>query len=173
MRFRGTFWAADRRKNRRDKCHRLAGVGSGRIESLKMPVSATIRKILTVFLGLTIALWAEAGLALVQGDQVMQCSMSAHDIQAMGDMPCCPGDGMQSPATSGERPPCCAVNDAPERPLGFVVSSARAKPPALDLVAVLPASPVASAAQIFGVWRSTDQPGFLKPVLELKTDLRI
>ena len=47
-----------------------------------------------------IALWAEAGLALVEGDQVMQCSMSAHEMQAMGDMPCCPGEEMLSPAVA-------------------------------------------------------------------------
>ena len=50
---------------------------------------------------LSIALWAEAGLALVEGDQVMQCAMSAHEMQAMGDMTCCPDDEMLAPALSG------------------------------------------------------------------------
>jgi len=139
----------------------------------KMVGKATFRKLTTALLALAIATWAEAGLALVQGDQVMQCSMSAHEMQAMGDMSCCPMDEMQSPATSGERPPCCSVSQAPERPLGFVVSAKQVKAQSLDVVAFLPATFAAPAANHFRVWRSADEPRFVKPVLELKTDLRV
>jgi len=123
-------------------------------------------------LALAIALWAEAGLALVEGDQVMQCSMSAHEMQAMGDMPCCPGEELQAPALSGERPPCCLVSNAPERPLGFVVSSQRITAQPLG-VATASAGSLPQTAHQFGIWRSADAPRFVKPVLELKTDLRI
>jgi hypothetical protein len=133
----------------------------------------TVRKFTTALLALAIAVWAEAGVALVQGDQVMQCSMSAHEMRAMGEMTCCPMDEAQSPAASAERPPCCSVSEAPERPLGFVVSAKQVKAQSLDVVAVLPAAFAAPAANQPGAWRSADAPRFIKPVLELKTDLRI
>jgi len=135
-------------------------------------MSPTFRRLLTALLVLAIALWAEAGLALVEGDQVMQCSMSAHEMQAMGEMTCCPDDGMQAPALSGERPPCCSVSNAPERPLGFVVSSQRTMAQPLDVATAVSGSQPQTAQQ-FGIWRSADTPRFLRPVLELKTDLRI
>jgi hypothetical protein len=139
----------------------------------KMRDVATFRKLTTALLAVAVAVWATAGLALVQGDQVMQCSMSAHEMQAMGNMPCCPMQEMLSLAISGERPPCCSVSQAPERPLGFVVSAKQVKAQSLDVVALLPATFAAPAANHFGVWRSEDAPRFVKPVLELKTDLRI
>jgi len=123
-------------------------------------------------LALAIALWAEAGLALVAGDQVMQCSMTMQQMQAMGAMTCCPDDA-RVPALSEERPPCCAVSQTPERPLGFVVSSERTMGHSLDVVASLPLEFAAPAAQHFGVWRSADPSRFVKPILELKTDIRI
>jgi len=135
-------------------------------------MSPTFRRLLTALLVLAIALWAEAGLALVEGDQVMQCSMSAHEMQAMGEMTCCPDDGMQAPALSGERPPCCSVSNAPERPLGFVVSSQRTMAQPLDVATAVSGSQPQTAQQ-FGIWRSADTPRFLRPVLELKTNLRI
>jgi hypothetical protein len=138
---------------------------------LSMTARTTTRKLAVSLLTLAIALWAEAGLALVEGGQVMQCSMSAHEMQAMGDMPCCPGDEMQAPL--GGHPQCCSVGQTPERPLGFEVSSQKNKTTVLELVAALPASSAAPAANGSEVWRSADAPRFVKPILELKTDLRI
>lgn len=133
----------------------------------------TARKLTTALLALALALWAEAGVAMVIGDEVLQCSMSAHEMQSKGDMPCCPGDETQPPATSETRPPCCAVSQAPERPLGFAVSAKPVKAQSLDLLAVLPATFAAPAANQLEAWRSADVPRFVKPVLELKADLRI
>jgi hypothetical protein len=121
---------------------------------------------------LSIPLWAEAGLALVEGDQVRQCSMSMHEMQAMSGMSCCPDDGMQAPALSGERPPCCLGSNAPERPLGFVVSSQLTMAQQLHVATAVSGS-LPQTAQQFGIWRSADAPRFVKPVLELKTDLRV
>ena len=59
------------------------------------------------------------------------------------------------------------------RPLGFVVSSERTMGHSLDVVASLPLEFAAPAAQHFGVWRSADPSRFVKPILELKTDIRI
>jgi hypothetical protein len=119
-----------------------------------------------------IALWAEGGLAQVEGDQAMQCSMSAHEMQAMGEMPCCPGEEMLAPAMAHERPPCCSVSNVPERPLAVEVSSKRVVQQS-HAVAQLPASAVLPVSQSRESWSSTDAPRLIKPVLELKTDLRI
>ena len=136
-----------------------------------MQASGTFRKLLTALLVLSIALWAEAGLAMVQPEPAMQCSMSAHEMQAVGDMPCCPSDQMQAPARS--HPQCCSTSDAPERPLAFEVRSVKSKAPTMEVVAALAAASAAPAALNFRVWRSADATRFVKPVLELKTDLRI
>jgi len=138
-----------------------------------MDAKATTRKLTSTLLIMMIALWAEAGLALVQGDQVMQCSMSMHQMQAMGEMSCCPIDEAQSPAMSAERPPCCSVSSQPERPLGFVVSAKRVEAASLELVAVVPQMVAAPANRSTGVEPGSKSLPFIKPVLELKTDLRI
>jgi Tfp pilus assembly protein PilV len=128
--------------------------------------------VLTAMLMLAIALWAEAGLALMATDQVLQCSMTTHQMQSMGEMTCCPGDEAQGPALNGERPPCCSVSNEAERPLAFVVSSERATTHLPDAVATV-GSVAPQASQHYGVWRSALAPRVVKPVLELKTDLRI
>jgi len=140
-----------------------------------MGKSGTIRKVLTAILALTILSWAEAGLALVAGDQGMQCTMTMHHGHAMAEdeaMPCCPDEGMPASALSGERPPCCSVSDAPERPLGFVVSSERTTAHPTDAVVDAPAALAPQVVEHFAVWRSANAPRFVKPVLDLKTDLR-
>ena len=138
-----------------------------------MPGEAALRKLITPLLAATIALWAQAGPALVQGDQVMQCSMTVQQMQTMGSMTCCPDNEARVPVLSDERPPCCSVSQVPERPLGFVVSS---EPVTSDTPAAansLPAESAAPAANQFAIWPSADAPCFVKAVLELKTDLRI
>ena len=133
----------------------------------------SIRIVLTAILALAIMLWAEAGLALVPGDQVMECAMTMHHGHAITPdeadsdaMPCCPGD--HALAFAMQRPPCCSVSNGPERPLGFVVSSERTTTHPTDGVAYTPTGFVPQAAEHFGVWRNADAPRFVKPVLELK-----
>ena len=138
-----------------------------------MTARTTSRKLLVSLLTLVIALWAEAGLALVEGDQAMQCSMSAHEMQAISEMPCCPGEEMLAPAIAHERPPCCSVSNAPERPLAVEVGSKRVTAQQTDAVAQLPVGLTIPASLAREVWRSADVPRFIRPVLELKTDLRI
>jgi hypothetical protein len=135
-----------------------------------MRASGSIRKVLTATLMLVIALWAEAGLALVATDQVMQCSMTMHRMHAMAAMPCCPDEEVQVPATT--HPECCSNGDAAERPLAVVISSERSTMHPLDAVATV-GSAAPEATQHFGVWRSALAHRYVKPVLELKTDLRI
>ena len=137
-----------------------------------MNARSTSRKLLVSLLMLVIALWAEAGLALVDGDQVLQCSMTAHEMRAMGEMPCCPGEEVLAPAMAHERPPCCSVNNAPDRPFAVEVGSKQVKSH-LDAVAGLLGVAIAAIAQSRGDRLQADAPNFARPVLELKTDLRI
>src|SRR5215469_10306214 len=138
-----------------------------------MPGKTTLRRLITTLLAVTIVLWAEASVALVQADHGMRCFMTMQQMQAMGSMTCCPTSETRVPALSNERPPCCSISRGPERPLGFVVNSERATSHSLDVVTSLPAQFTAPVAPHFGVWRSADVPRFIKPVLELRTDLRI
>jgi len=139
-----------------------------------MGMSSTIRKSVTAALALGILLWAEAGLTIVAGDQVMQCSMTMHHVLAANsgdDMSCCPGDEAQQPATVMERPPCCSVGSAPERPLGFV-SSERVKAHDPGVVAEVATNPAPGMSD-FRHTAEYRRARFVKPILELKTDLRI
>jgi hypothetical protein len=144
-----------------------------------MSSKSPTRKALTAMLMLAIALWAEAGLAMVAGDQVMECSMTMHRALAMAAaddsasqaMPCCPEEQAQAPAS--KRPECCTNGDAAERPLGFVVSSERHTVPPLESVAEVASGVAPRTANSFGVWRSALASRYVKPILELKADLRI
>jgi hypothetical protein len=139
-----------------------------------MTGSSKIRKALTATLVLMLVIWAEAGMALLQGDQVTQCSMIMHKVQSNGGMTCCPSDGTTpDPALATNRPPCCTIGNLPERPLGFVVSSEWGTRSSLICGAVVRAAIAAPAAHDFAVWRNADAPRFVRPVLELKTDLRV
>jgi hypothetical protein len=151
-----------------------------------MSGNATIRKVLTAMLALAILLWAEAGLALVAGDQVMACrtmmmhgpasTMAASDDTDMADsgaMPCCPSDPAQAPVLAADHPPCCSVSNDAERPLAFLVNSERSTTHPTDPAAAADSSFVPTPSQYFGEMRSADAPRFVKPILELKTDLRI
>jgi hypothetical protein len=130
----------------------------------------TIGKVLTAMLAMAIVLWAEAGLALLAGDQVMQCTMTMHRGQAMS---CCPDEPASLPQLAAGRPPCCSVSNAPERPLAFVVSSERLVLHPQDAVVAGPAAFAPPVAQHLGIWRGADALRFVRPILDLKTDLRI
>jgi hypothetical protein len=147
----------------------------------------TIRKLLTEMLALTILLWAEAGLALLPGDQIMQCpammsmhgqsqTMAAADdaaANANDAMPCCPADPGHTPKLAARHPPCCSSNDAPERPLAFLVNCERLTSHPLDTVATMAVSCAPPWAEPYGELRSAHAPGVVKPVLDLKSELRI
>jgi hypothetical protein len=137
-------------------------------------MDSTIRKSAIAALALAILLWTEAGLTMVAGDQVMQCSMTMHHALAANsgdDMSCCPGAEVQQPAPVVKRPPCCSAGSAPERPLGFV-SSERVKAHDPGVVAEVATNPAPGMAD-FRHMAECRRARFVKPILELKTDLRI
>ena len=138
-----------------------------------MHVTATFRKLTTAMVALAIVLWSGTGLAQVWCGPVEQCSMTAGEMQAMAEATCCPEADASVPSVAVATPPCCAVSNVPERPVAFVVSGERVESTSLDVVAVLPAKGAVPAAGDFGYSRSANASRFDKPVLELKTDLRI
>jgi hypothetical protein len=153
-----------------------------------MRSNGTIRKVLTAALALTILLWAEAGLALLAGDQVMAChSMMMHssagvlaaadasdnDAQDSDGMRCCPSGPAQTPMLAVNHPPCCSVSNDAERPLAFLVSSQRTTPQSLGTAAATAGSLAPHTTHYRGESGNADAPRFVKPILELKTDLRI
>jgi hypothetical protein len=93
--------------------------------------------------------------------------------QASDAMPCCPSGPAQVPELSANHPPCCSVSNDAERPLAFLVSSERTTPHPLSTVAATVGTVVGSPAHYFGELQSADAPRFVKPILELKADLRI
>ena len=164
------------------------GFGRPHNHNFSMTRLGPIRLTLTAMLALVIALWAEAGLALLPGDQVMQCramvlhgrahamttsDATAADAEDSDAMPCCPADTSRVPKATSSHPPCCSSNDAPERPLAFLIGPERltSHPSEMDArAAILFAPPL---AQLAGELRSADAPRCVKPVLDLKSDLRI
>jgi hypothetical protein len=153
---------------------------------LAMSASPTIRKVLTVAMALAILLWAEAGLALVAGDRVMAChammlqgqagtmaAADASDTQDSDAMPCCPSDSKRVPVLSADGRPCCSVSNDAEQPLGFLVSSERTTAHLLDAGVAIAGGVIYLPAQAYRNLSGVDAPRFVKPILELKTDLRI
>ena len=132
-----------------------------------------IRKVLTAMLVMAILLWAEAGLALIPGDQVMACRSMMTAASDADTMSCCPGDTAHVPVLSANRPPCCSVSNDAERPLAFLVISGRNVPRTLDTAVQTIGGFVPQPAHHYGQLRNADAPRFVKPILELKTDLRI
>ncbi|HZD32814.1 MAG TPA: hypothetical protein VE779_14280 [Candidatus Angelobacter sp.] len=138
-----------------------------------MHVTATFRKLTTATIALSVVLWSCAGLAQVWCGPVKQCTMTAGEMQAMAEATCCPEADPSAPSVAVATPPCCAVSNVPERPVAFVVNDERVKVAPLDVVAELLSAGAAPAASHFGEWRSAAAPRYVRPVLELKTDLRI
>jgi hypothetical protein len=140
-----------------------------------MDGTRTIRKVLTAALALAILLWAEAGLALVPGDQIAQCrAMIMHGhAQSTAAMQCCPAIRTPALALAANHPPCCSVSGDAERPIGFVVGSERATAHSLDSADSASWNFAPQVAEPHGKLRGADAPHFVRPVLELKSDLRI
>ena len=165
-----------------------AGPRRRTIDRLTMSGNGKIRRVLIAMLAMAIVLWAEAGLALVAGDQVMAChAMMSHGhagaMTASDDadtaapdsdaMPCCPQDPAKVPAMAASHPPCCSVSNDAERPLAFLVNSERTTPHPLDATAQARSEAAPQPAGHFWELRSVRDPRCVKPILELKTDLRI
>lgn len=146
-----------------------------------------IRTLASLLLAVSLSLWAEAGAAATplagHGPECHAHSAPASHV-AMAAMPekmaagCCPGHATSKrgcpshPAVSlapTERPDCCAMNDGPERPAAFLVTSS----PTLHhytnaAITVTPELALSPAAEMH-----VDSPPGARPILDQKADLRI
>jgi len=162
---------------------------AGSNNEIGMISRSAMRRSLSLVLSLVIVLWAETGLAMPSASghgskcRVRMVQMHRHAThsatlassssccrQGPHTMPCCPPHPAPAAAQCGERLGCCDISSQPARPLAFLVASGNSV--SLQLSANSPAgtifvaAPSSSAILLIG---HAPQ----RPVLELKTDLRI
>lgn len=152
---------------------------------------SAMRRSLSLVLSLLIVLWADTGLAMPPASghgskcHVRMAQMHRHAThsatpaaalscchQRSHSMPCCPSHPVPAPVPCGDRPGCCDVSRQPARPLAFLVACGNSL--SLQLSANGPAGtillPALSRSACLAIDRS---PQCVRPVFELKTDLRI
>ncbi len=156
---------------------------------------SAMRRSLSFVLSLVIVLWADTGLAmlpasghgwkchvrLVQMHQhaAHSAAQSATLATALGcchqrthSMPCCPPHPVPAPTPCGDHSGCCDMSSQPARPLAFLVASGNFL--SLQLGANGQAGAILLPALSRSAFLASDHsPQFVRPVFELKTDLRI
>jgi hypothetical protein len=132
-----------------------------------------IRRTLSLTLALSIALWTANATGMLSAGGAAQCHARMPHVQPQAaSMPCCPSNATSLPVNFFTPPPCCDLTNQPSRPLAFMVSSGKSRLGHLDVAApdcAIFVSPQKSSA----VFQIGDSPPFVKPVFDLKTDLRI
>src|SRR5271166_4234873 len=92
-----------------------------------------IRAMLSLMLALSVASWAESGLATLAADHGARChAQISHAQQQPHTMPCCPMHAASAPSSFFEPPPCCDLSNQPARPLAFLVTSGKSRPSQLS-----------------------------------------
>ncbi|MGB7555284.1 MAG: hypothetical protein WBM04_12995 [Candidatus Korobacteraceae bacterium] len=136
---------------------------------------SAVRKRLSLVLSLVIVLWADTGLAmpLASGHGSKCHAQMAHMHQhATHSMPCCPSHTAFALTQLGDPHVCCDISSQPARPLAFLVAYGRSLSVQLRASGptgtILP--PIQSRAALLSIKQA---PHFVRPVFELKTDLRI
>lgn len=152
---------------------------------------SAMRRSLSLVLSLVIVLWAEAGLAMPPASgHGSRCHVgmapmhrhASHSVtlatpsgcchQGPHSMPCCPPHSMPAATQCADRPGCCDLSSQSARPLAFLVASGSSFTPQLG--ANGPAGAIPAPASPGSAFLSIDHAyQFVRPVFELKTDLRI
>jgi hypothetical protein len=143
-----------------------------------------MRRSLSLVLSLVIVLWAESGLAMPAASShgwkchVGMVQMNGHTAHTVTpekgphSMPCCPSHPAPALSQSAEHTGCCDISSQPARPLAFLVSSGNSF--SLQWNATGPAGTILVQAQSRSAFLAGEEsPRFVRPVFELKTDLRI
>jgi hypothetical protein len=134
-----------------------------------MGLPRTDRRILSLILALSVLLWAEGAVAMLSAaDHPAQCARMQHTANSM---PCCPSQSASFPANFAP-PPCCDLSNQPVPPLAFIVIPGKSRLGQLSVsgtTSVMLAPPQGSFARP----AIAATPSFVKPVFDLKTDLRI
>ena len=139
-----------------------------------MSLQLTMRRIWSLVLTLSVGLWAQCGLALLSAaSHAPQChaAMShAHHVAAA--MPCCPSHAASAAVHLFDPPPCCDFSSQPARPVASAVVPGKLR--SGQFSATGPAGAMFVPPQQSSAFlRVADSPPFIKPVFDLKTDLRI
>jgi hypothetical protein len=133
-----------------------------------------VRRSLSLVLALSVGLWAQCGLAMLSAaNHAPQChARMSHPHHAADAMPCCPSRAAEAVAHFFDPPPCCDLSSQPVRPLTLAVTSGKFRSSQFGANG-------AASAMLVPQERSSaflsvvDSPSFVKPVFDLKTDLRI
>ena len=136
-----------------------------------MSLQRARRRILSLVLALSVGLWAQCGLAMIfAASHASKCHATmSHAHHAVAAMPCCP---LHAASAVFDLPPCCDLSSQPARPLASVVVPGKPRSgqfSANGAAGALFVPPQQSSAFL----AVADSPPFVKPVLDLKTDLRI
>jgi len=164
---------------------------AGSNNEIGMISRSAMRRSLSLVLSLVIVLWAETGLAMPSASghgskcRVRMVQMHRHAThsvtlatpsgccqQGPHTMSCCPPHPAPAATHWADRPGCCDMSSQPARPSAFLVASGNSV--SLQLSANGPAGTIfvpalSSSAFLWG----DKSPQFVRPVFELKTDLRI
>ena len=152
---------------------------------------SAMRRSLSLVLSLVIILWAAAGVAMPPASghgskcHVRMAPMQRHAAhsatlatpsgccsQGPHSMPCCPSHSASAVTHCADRPGCCDLSSQPARPLAVLVASGNSFTPQLS--ANGPAGTISALAPPGSACLSIDHAyQFVRPVFELKTDLRI
>ena len=136
-----------------------------------MSSQRAIRRLLSPTLALSLGLWVQCALAMpLAASQALQCHAAmAHAHHAMAAIPCCPSSRASAVALLFD-PPCCDLSSQPARPPASVAVADKFRSGQLS------ANNGGGTAYVFPRLASAlgiaASPPFLKPVFELKTDLR-
>jgi len=138
-----------------------------------MGLQRTIRTALSLLLALSVAVWAESVLAMLASHDPAQChARMVHAPEQAHAMPCCPSHMASIPASYIVPPPCCDLSNQPSRPLTVAVVPSKFRPSQLGMESAAGAVFV-SAQTGSALGLIANSPPFIRPVLDLKTDLRI
>jgi hypothetical protein len=142
-------------------------------ESASMNSQRAMRRILSLILALSVGLWAQCGLAMLSAaSHAPQCHAAmSHAHHMMAAMPCCPSHAA-SPIAHLFDPPCCDMSGQPARSSASAVTPGKFRSGQFDAIratGAMLATPQRSSLFL----RISDSPPFIKPVFDLKTDLRI
>jgi hypothetical protein len=139
-----------------------------------MSSQRTMRRILSLVLGLSVGFWAESGLAIPSsaGGNAIRCQAAmSHAHHPAAAMPCCPSSTSVLPHFFGA-PPCCDLSRQQTQPLASVVIAGKFRSGPISASGALgmmfvPPQRTSSSPLIAGFHP------FVKCVLDGKTDLRI
>ena len=133
------------------------------------------RQVLSLILALSVASWAETCLMALENSQSSKCDRMGHVHQHMMHSalsPCCPSDPAAQLSYSAGRPNCCDVSSQPVPPLAVLVVPNRSL--SVQLSATDPVTAALAPRQQTSLLPvGAKPPPFVKPVSDLKTDLRI